>query len=94
MRILNSEQKQSVSKTKIEPNPTDQCIWITIPNDSYIEYLIIDTQGKEIGKIDSKGAKNKLHYCFHQSINEPYLLLVGKDKNGNILDVSKVIIIK
>ena len=94
LRILNSDQKLTASKTKIDPNPTEQCIWITIPNDSYIEYLIIGTQGKELGKIDLNGAKNKLHYCFHQSINEPYLLLVGKDNSGNILDVCKVIIIK
>lgn len=94
LRIFNSEQKKSASRTKIEPNPTEQCIWITIPNDSYIEYLIIDTQGKDLGKIDLRGAKNKLHHCFHQGINEPYLLLVGKDKSGNILDVCKVVKIK
>lgn len=94
LRILNSEQKASVSKTKIEPNPTEQCIWITIPNDSYKEYLVINTQGKEIGKININGAENKLHYCFPESISEPYLLLIGIDQSGNILDVSKVFIIK
>jgi hypothetical protein len=94
LRIFNSEQKQSLSKTKIEPNPTEQCIWITIPKDSYKEFLIINSQGKEIGKINVNGAENKLHYCFPQSITEPYLLLVGKDNSGNILDVSKVVKIK
>jgi len=94
LRIFNSEQKQSVSKTKIEPNPTEQCIWMTIPKDSYKEYLIINSQGKEIDKINVNEAENKLHYCFPQSISDPFLILVGKDQNGNILDVSKVFIIK
>ena len=93
-RILKTEEEQLVSKTKIEPNPTEQCIWITIPTDSYKEYLIINSQGKESGKINIDGEENKLRYCFPKRLNDPYLLLVGKDKNGNILDVSKVIIIK
>jgi hypothetical protein len=94
LRILNSGQKQSLSKTKIEPNPTEQCIWIALPNDSYKEYLIINSHGKEIDKINVNGAENKLRYCFPQSITEPYLLIVGKDNSGNILDVNKVIIVK
>jgi hypothetical protein len=93
-RLLKTKQEQLVSKTKIEPNPTEQCIWITIPNDSYKEFLIINTQGKEIGKINLQGAGNKLHYCFPKSINDSYLLLIGKDESGNILDVNKVVMIK
>ena len=93
-RMLKTEDEQLVSKTKIEPNPTKQCIWIAIPNDSYKEYLIINSQGKEIGKVNVQGEENKLRYCFSEGIEDPYLLLVGKDIRGKILDVSKVIIVK
>ncbi|MBK9639039.1 MAG: hypothetical protein IPO63_15075 [Bacteroidetes bacterium] len=93
-RILKTEEEQLVSKTKIEPNPTEQCIWITIPNDSYKEYLIINSQGKEIGKINIQGKENKLPFCFSEGIEDPYLLLVGKDSRGKILDVNKVLIVK
>jgi hypothetical protein len=94
LRILKTDKDNLVSCTKIEPNPTVQCIRITIPNDSYKVYLIINSQGKEIGNIYVNGVENKLHYCFTESITEPYLLLVGKDHSGNILDVNKVIIVK
>ncbi|MBK7965100.1 MAG: hypothetical protein IPK10_07275 [Bacteroidetes bacterium] len=94
LRILNSEQESSGSKTKIEPNPTEQCIWITIPNDSYKEYLVINTQGKEVGRINVHDEERKLRYCFPESLNDPYLLLIGKDQNGVVIDISKVIIIK
>ncbi|MBK7963965.1 MAG: hypothetical protein IPK10_00695 [Bacteroidetes bacterium] len=94
LRILNSEQKASVSKTKIEPNPTEQCIWITVPNDFYKVYIILNTKGQEVDVINVPDNENKVEVLFPERISDPNLLLIGKDEGGNILDVTKVIIIK
>lgn len=48
----------------------------------------------EIDKINIQGEENKLRYCFSEGIEDPYLLLVGKDSRGKILDVNKVLIVK
>ncbi|MBK7967238.1 MAG: hypothetical protein IPK10_19480 [Bacteroidetes bacterium] len=94
MRILNSEQKEAEVKTKIEPNPTQQCIWITVPNDFYKVYKILNTKGQEVDVINVPDNENKLRYCFQERVSDTNLLLIGKDEGGNILDVNKVIIIK
>ena len=48
----------------------------------------------ELGKINVQDKENKLRYCFPERLNDSYLLLIGKDQNGGVLDVNKVIIIK
>jgi len=94
LRIGKTDKAKFIGRTKIEPNPAQQCFWITVPNDTYHLYSILNTQGMELGKIHVQGKENKVYYCLPESISTSFVVLVGKDKDGNILDVSKLIIVK